>query len=46
MSKDLYVAEQKELAIARLFKAIEIANDKDMAVEAKGYAIYKMVSEK
>jgi hypothetical protein len=46
MSKDLYVAEQKELAITRLFKAIEIANDKDIAIQAMGYAIYKMVSEK
>ena len=46
MSKDLYEAEKKELAITRLFKAIEIANDKDMAVEAMGHAIYKMVSEK
>ncbi len=46
MSKDLYVAEQKELAITKLFETLDIANDKDMAVEAMGHAIYKMVSEK
>ncbi len=47
LSKLLYDAEQKELAITKLFKAVDMASfdNRNLAVDAMGSAIYKMMRD-